>query len=251
MGCWRNEPYTWRYLVWSVIYLFIFSACSTFSMIIFLLRLDNYRELTYGLYMMLTQFCGFIKIMFFHWHNSKMRQFVERIKAFMVNSDFEEKLVANRMRFFDKFAAFYYIMAISAIHATELMTIFSQKIQLPFSGWYPMFDWQNNVRHYWMAVGYQYLCILSVNLLLITVEIYFAFLIFIVSIQLEIIGHRLRAIGFTVKEMNSHEDIGHALQRKQKEMKRLIECINLHIETVEFKENIECYFNIPLFFFRL
>lgn len=246
-GCWRSEPSSRWYSLYSIMYLVLFPACLTFFMFMFLWRLDNYEELSYGLYMFLTQFCGLIKVLCFQLRNSELRQFFERIKMFQVHGDFEEKLVTHRSRFFDRVSALYYTMAITALHITILMAIFSETARLPFSSWYPMLDWQNDAQHYWIAIAYQYVAIISACFLIQTVDAYFNFSLFVVSIQLEIIGHRLRAIGSTIKNLNCVK-MCEMQQSECEETQRLVECVKLHIEVVDFKEKIENCFNIPFFF---
>lgn len=213
----------------------------------FVLRLDEFSQLTYGLYMFLTQFCGLIKFICFYWRNVEFRQFIHRVNSFVVKNDFEEALIARRIEFFFKVTVFYYIMAMIAIHTTELMAIFSETVQLPFSAWYPWLNWQNDVRDYWLAILYQYVAVTSASLLIITIDVYFSFLIFVVSIQLEIIGHRLQQIGSAVQQMNSIR-MCDAQQLNRGETKQLTKCLELYIEAVDLKVNVEDCFSLPFFF---
>lgn len=216
-------------------------------MFLFLWHLEDYRQLSYGLYMTLSQACGLVKFVCFYWRNSEFRNFIDRINDFIVNDDFERELIARRSRFFSRVTAFYFIVVAVAIHATEAMTIFSKQQQLPFSARYPMLDWQHSARDYWIAVVYQYIGVFSGCLFVLCIELYLNFLIFAVGIQLEIIGHRVRAIGYTDKDTPDRKKTKSAQQLEFEQIQRLIACIELHIEVADLKSQIEDSSNVPFF----
>lgn len=245
-GFWKSKPHTWCYSIYSMAYLFIFSICSTFFMFLFLWHLEDYGQLSYGLYMFLSQISGLVKFVYFHLRNFEFRNFIDRINNFTVHGDSEKELIARRCRFFNRVTAFYNIMVVLAIHNTVMMTIFSEGKKLPYSSWYPMLDWQNSARDYWIAIVYQYIAVFSVCTLIINIEVYINFLIFAVGVQLEIIGHRLRAIGFTDKGF-SRENVENAQQLEWEQTQRLINCIELHIEVSDLKNRIEHCSNVPFF----
>lgn len=207
-------------------------------MLVYLLKLDNKKDLTYGLYMFLTQLCGLIKFLCFLYKNIEFQQLIKRSKVFQLETEFEERLIEKRIGFFFKIAVFYYIMAMIAIHTTELMAICAETVKLPFSAWYPFLDWEHNARDYWVAVAYQHVSITSASLLIITIDVLFSLLLFVVSIELELIGLRMSQIGYIA-------DDNAICWAQQFEIFK--NNINLHRKAVEFKCALEKCFDLPFF----
>lgn len=242
LGMWYPKTHKIIYFVYSAMYLFICPGLTNLFMLIYLLKLNDRKDLTYGLYMFLTQFCGFIKFICFLVKNNDFQKLVKRAKAFQLESDFEEKLVKQHIRFFFRVTIFYYVMAMIAIHTTELMAFFSEDVKLPFSSWYPYLDWKNNNRDYWIAAAYQHVSITSASLLIITIDVLFSLLLYIVSIEIELIGHRLTKIGHFTKKSSENE-----LPRELNHINKLKNNIIIHREVIEFKCFLENCFNFPFF----
>lgn len=211
-------------------------------MFVYLLKLTDRTDLTYGLYMFLTQFCGLIKFVVFVINNGKFQLMFQRSKTFQLESEFEEKLFKQHMNLFSKITIFYYLMAMIAIHATELMAIFANTVKLPFSAWYPVLDWEHNIRDYWIAVIYQHISITSASLLIISIDVLFSFLLFIISIELELIGNRMSKVGYF-----HDKNIESRLEYRTKQMNIVKNCIEFHQSAVEFKCNLERSFTVPFF----
>lgn len=193
--------------------------------------------------MFLTQFCGLIKFLCFLVNNGNFQKLFQRCKEFQLESRYEEKLVERRIRFFFRIAVFYYMMAMTAIHTTELMAIFSDTVKLPFSSWYPYYlDWQYNRRDYWIAVVYQHISITSASLLIITIDVLFSLLLFIVSIEIELIGLRMGEIGHFHRQNKQS-----GLEMETNNFKILKNNIILHRRAIAFKCSLEECFNLPFF----
>ncbi|XP_055298556.1 odorant receptor 33b-like [Sitodiplosis mosellana] len=217
-------------------------------MFIYLLKLTDQEDLTYGLYIYLTQFCGLIKIMCFLVNNNHFQKLIERAEHFQLENEFEEKLVRQRIHFFFKVAVFYYAMAMTAIHTTELMAIFAEPAELPYISWYPYLDWEHNRQDYWMAIIYQYISINSSTLLNITVDIMFSLLLFILSIEIELIGLRFSKMGHVHGENGRFEEGPESeLAFETKQFDILKKNIILHREAIAFKCTLEECLNLPFF----
>lgn len=197
------------------------------------------------MFIFLTQLCGVIKILCFHLRNSQFRHFRDRIGYFEINDDFEQRLVAHRGRFFCRMSAFYCVGALTTLHTNEVMTIFSGRKRLPYRAWYPMLDWQDSARDYWIVFAYQYCAVVSVTVQVLAIETFFNLVLFALSVQLEIIGHRLRSIGMAGQKLKTCDKVNKRLQFEHRETQRLIECIQLHIDVHDFKNQIEDCLNVP------
>lgn len=165
---------------------------------------------------------------------------------FILESVSEQKVLAKRMKFFIFVTGFYAATALSALHTTEIMAFVSETRKLPFTVWYPFLDWKENVRDYWIAVSYTHVAIISASVLIIAVDILLCFLLFIVSIELELIGKRLSTLGYSKKETPKKR-----LDRINVEIEYynvMKNCVNCHNAALEFKCSLEKCFSLPFFF---
>lgn len=241
-GVWYPEKKNIYYYIYSTAYLFICPGLTNIFMLIYLLKLNALKDLTYGLYMFLTQLCGLVKFIWFLVKIRNFRLLVNRSKTFQLESKFEEELVEQRFHFFIKLAGLYCSLAMIAVHTMELTAIFADTVELPFSSWFPFVDWEHNQKDYWIAVGYQYISVASSCLLLITIDVLFSFLLFVVSIEIELIGLRMSKIGCS---FNKDHDTESSFQLKQ--LNILKDNVILHREAIEFKCSLEDSFTLPFF----
>lgn len=112
-GMWYPKNRKIGYFIYSTVYLFICPGLTNIFMLIYLLKLVDQKDLTYGLYMFLTQFCRFIKFMLFLLNNDNFQKLLERAKYFRLESEFKEKLVRQRVQFFYKVTVFYFVLAMT------------------------------------------------------------------------------------------------------------------------------------------
>lgn len=74
-GLWKPQPKTKAYEIYSAIYFIICPGLLNVLMFIFLLNLEDQKDLTSTLYMFLTQLCGGIKSSWFLIRNREFQQF--------------------------------------------------------------------------------------------------------------------------------------------------------------------------------
>lgn len=245
-GLWKPQPRTIAYDVYSTVYFIICPGLLNILMFIFLLNLEDQKDLTSALYMFLTQLCGGIKSSWFLVRNREFQQLVQRSKTFILGSVSEQKFVAKRMKFFFFLTSFYAATALSALHTTEIMAFVSNTRKLPFPVWYPFLDWKIYARDYWIAVSYTHVAIISASVVIIAVDILLCLLIFIVSIELELIGKRLSTLGYPKKGTSKKR-----LDRINVEIEYfnvMKNCVNCHNEAHDFKCALEKGFSLPFLF---
>lgn len=245
-GLWKPQPSTKAYDIYSTVYIIICPGLLNILMFIFLLNLEDQKNLTSALYMFLTQLCGGIKSSWFLMRNREFQQLVRRSQTFILVSVSEQKLVAKRMKFFIFVTSFYAATALSALHTTEIMAFVSKTRKLPFTVWYPFLDWKNYAHDYWIAVSYTHIAIISASVLIVSVDILLCLLLYIVSIELELIGKRLSTLGYSNKRTPKRR-----LDRINMEIEYfnvIKNCVNCHNEALNFKCLLEKCFSLPFFF---
>lgn len=242
-GMWRDRNQrSVLYNIYGGLYLFLFSAMSTFFMAAYLFVIPDISEVSNALYMLLIQLCAFIKFICFHIQNDEMQMLFNRMESFTVQSEKERNLVKSRLKFFIRIYFMYLTMSLMAGNTHVLGAFFRSERVLPFTGWYPV-DWKNNTAGYVIALTYQYLGVIPNIVAIITYDLLISFLMFIVSLEMDMIGKRLSCIGTDLQCKDEPLEI---LVRKN--LSAYIEIHKLHKEAVEFNDLIQMYFTVPFFF---
>lgn len=194
-GLWPHEDSGRLYYYFGVVFQFIFSFAYTIFMLINLFMLDNVVEITANLYMALTELALFVKIANFFVRIDAMQEMFRSIQSFQLDSIEEEHLINRRLKFFLKISIYYYGCANMAVVTSMISTLLSTEVKLPFYGWYVV-DWRENRQHYWAVFAYQIIGMYITANLNITIELFPMLLMYMASVQMEILGRRMRKIGW-------------------------------------------------------
>lgn len=244
LGLWYYPDTTVAYKFYAFTLHFIFSFLYVICYVVNLFFLTNLSEATHSLYITLTVVALFVKTINFYWYNSRIQANLVKIQQFQLNDDDEIELVGRRMKMFMKLMLYYYGVANTTGLTTYINALFATPTQLPFYAWYPV-DWKHNSRDYWIAYSYQTIgMIMEVNLN-ITIESFPCFVMFMISVQMELLGRRLENMKFIETKCNKLNDVGDMTERKNyvigqrrnrdldgnnnKNLETsLVECIKLH-----------------------
>lgn len=213
----------------------IFTNSVTFFILVHLFMLEDYSQLSSALWGILPAVCQCIKCVYIFSYNSELQQLIDPIRQFQLKSIEESLLVKNRMSLIYKFAVSFIVTSVGGSSLKEWTAPMNTEPTLPYYAWLPFWDWKNSRRDYWLAWSYQTIGINAIVIMILSTEILFGFMLYVVSIQLEIIGNRLRNIGHSLGEMTNADEA----------TKTLLHCIKIHIRTLEFKEKIQNYMNFP------
>lgn len=202
--------------------------------------------------MSLNEVSLFVKVVYFYIQNRKIQALFSELNEFDLDSAEEQSLVADRLKYFWKVNLFYYVIANWATGTTEIAALFAEETMLPFTGWYPGFDWEHNARDYWTIFVYQSIGMAITCNMSMTVDMYPCFFIYMTSIQLRIVGRRMRALGREIAETHRNTSRIQSPEQKIKETekelkatKELIRCIENHQNILRQTEVFQSYFTMP------
>lgn len=236
-GLWRPRAVTGLvYQIYGILYL-TFSCTLTTLMILHLTLLEDRSELSSALWAMLTAICITIKSIYIYAHNYELQQMVGRIRKFRLKNEKEHILVEKHLTLIYRVGTFLACSMFGAGYLKMITAPMFEKPTLPFEAWYPFLDWENSRRDYWLAVLLQFVGFNTVVIFVPVTDTLFSFMIFIVSIEFQIVGMRLEEIGGP-SAMPRYND-------EAKAIRELVECIKLHIRTLKFKESIQKFMNFP------
>lgn len=126
--------------------------------------------------------------------NNKIQHIRSVINKFELKSLHEEQVATKCFNVFTKTMYTFLVMPHFSLSVLNIATILSEERRLTFIGWYPGFDWENNDRDYWIIYIYQYIGITITATINITIDLFYCFLMYAISVEFEILGERLRSI---------------------------------------------------------
>lgn len=244
-GLWKPDtgsPWSIPYAIYGISFLTTFSGVYTLCMCINLFFIPDLKELTVASYMSLTELALFVKIIYFFILNRRLQKLFGELDEFVLENESEHRLVRQRVHFFFKIMVFYYAVSNGGVCVTEISSALSPEPKLPYSGWYPYLHWQNNRRDYWIVFAYQCLGMSSTCNMNVTVDSFACFFMFMISVQMELLGRRLNNMGHEKSAGN-----GNRVEPKLWYVRRLIDQIKLHQTMLDSTQIFERYFSIAFF----
>lgn len=203
-GMWPTENPSPIYILYGQTIVLVFSLIYTALMVIQLFNLRDMKNSTEALYMTLTEVALVIKILNFMIRIVEMQAMLRSAEEFLLEDEKEEKLLRSYVGKFFKISIFYYLAAFYASSSADVAAALGDSNDLPFSAWYPYFDWEHNNRHFWILFVYQAVGMFITAMVNVSLELFAAMLMTMNSFQMEVLGIRLRRLGFMDGEANNN-----------------------------------------------
>lgn len=196
-GLWR--PYNKSKLIQHIYsahsaFCLLFTVVYTIPLAVSIFLAADAQDLPRRLFITSTKIAMINKLIPIILYNKSFQQMKHLIDGFEVKSRAEERLAGKRL---DTFAIIMYIFWATphtAITVWNVATILSDERRLTFICWYPGFDWANSNRDYWILYWYQYIGITITAIANISIDLFYCFVMYATSVELEILGERLSLI---------------------------------------------------------
>lgn len=232
VGLWPAENERIAYKVYGIVQFTIFSLLLTATQVIQLLAFTEIDQITKTMYMSLAQLSLVIKVVNFYVRLNSMQRLLETTKKFQLKSFTEEKLFNERMRFIYKIVMALIISCNVAHFSAELKAIMTPEMLLPFPCWYPE-SWFDGGIKYFLVYIHQSLGAFLTSNLNGAMEAYAAIYLYMIGIQMEILGIRLRCIGIDDgnQPLKSHRT--DRTTRRREQIEHIRQCIQTHQQIME------------------
>lgn len=205
-------------------------------MIAILLFFTTMNDIITPLWTCSTFVCATIKTLHFYHHIAEAMALTDRLDTFNLQNNWECALMYKCNRGLKNFAVMCTVVTVCALNLYNLMMILiNVEATLAFPAWLPFLDWINKTRDFWIAALFTCVSIHYNSLLLLPIEFLMTFLMFVISLEIEVIGKRLAAIGIHAK--GTRENL-------QASTEMLIECIQLHRDSLEFKDSLSQLYSL-------
>lgn len=190
------------YIYYGYFIILVFSIIYTSSMVFELFRLRDWSDSTEAIYMTLTEVALVVKILNFRMLIKNMAEMVGLTQNFELESDDEIELLRHYVKRLVQISIFYYVAVSYAQSSVEIAAAFDESIALPYSAWYPYFDWKHNNYHYWVLFTYQVFGMFVTAFTNVSLELFGALLMCMNTFQMEVLGIRARKLGYYSVEIN-------------------------------------------------
>lgn len=196
LGLWKpyNESYLKMasYSIYSTVLLFVFPIFYSFFMVCSIFLLTDLSDLSDRLFMSLAETALTIKAINFIMNNFEWQLIFKEIKEFRIKSIWEQQIVTNRHRLFQKITFIYLFNA--NFYGFLMALIAALNGQMMYSGWYPGFDVQNSRLDFWIVYSFQGIGMAITANMNILLDSYYCFMMFMTSAHLNIFGNRLSSM---------------------------------------------------------
>lgn len=236
MGLWAPDVSTVfaiLYKMYSYIFLTFFSAIYTLCMCVPIVMPGLLDDLTYRLYMSLTELALVFKVFNFLWRNKQLQALLKWLHSYDVDNLEQHKIVKEKLNFFIKVSVFYYITANVAICGEEIRSVFRTEPKLAYSGWYPGLDWEHSRRDFYIVTSYQFLGLLVTGNTNLSIDLFFCLIMYMNGTQMQFLGMRMERLG---QEINGKRTKN---VDKGQHTKRLIEYIKIHQNIMDLSATVE------------
>lgn len=234
VGLWFPETTPFYYIlyrIYSTIFLLIFSGYYTLCMCVPILMIRDTQDIPYKLYMSLTEFALFFKVLYFLDSNKELQLLFKKVNSFRLESSEEQQIVKKKLKYFIKFAVIYYVTSNSAVTFVNVPAFIGGVWKLPYSGWYPGMDWQDNRRDFLAVSLYQYIGMLVTCNMNLSLDLFFCLMMHMNGAQMEILGKRMQTLGH---EQNFEKNGAGRTYKKS-----LKDFINIHRGIIELSNQID------------
>lgn len=184
---WSSWIYGFYGLSVVVIFLFLFDT----SLFVAVFFLDAIEEITSHLCLSLTLIALFGKILNFKFFCQRIRNLLREGEEFELENEDETNFVREKMSFFNKLTWFLFVSANISNAFNSMAAFIAGGDHLPLLAWFP-FDWRSN---YVSLSIYQVIGLFIQTNLNVSTDLFAAYLMYVASIRLELLGARLVKLG--------------------------------------------------------
>lgn len=253
VGLWPSETNSIAYKTYGYFLFIAFSSVLTVTMLTEMVfaGLTASENFTDSMYMSLTEFALFIKIIRFKMRNRSIQRLLENVKNFHLETDDEVNLFNRKLYFIYIILIVNYTMTSVSFWSAFVKCIMSEEVILVFPAHYPI-DWQNGGRMFWIVLAHQTTGMVITSNLNAGIDMYPDFLLHICTAQMEVLGKRLQALGYNHDKFKQRHQFNTADGQQKDTLQRLKDCIRLHqqiLELSDFKISFPMFI-LSLFQFR-
>lgn len=209
MGLWPSHHTSTSSWLLYTIYTLVFQATFTFAYVLFkcinFVYMTDLAIITRAMFITLTELSLVIKIVNFYARHRTMQGCLSILEKIELKNTTEDTIASGRISFIQKIFWAFLLTANTTGVFSYLSPVLVDETMLPYPGWYPL-DWMHDRRDYWLVYIYQVLGMFFQIQALVVIEVYFIYLMVVVSVQLEVLANRMERIGYSIGARNKQAE---------------------------------------------
>lgn len=229
-GIWFPGKVSYLYSFYAVVLYVLCSLLYALFTVVNLWSVKSVAEATPALFMLTMIFSIFSKTTTFMCLNKRIRKLFHRLhNDFHLRNETEKNFVNVALRSFFIILIVYSVLCVICVWTSCIASALKPNVQLPFPTWHPL-NWKVDKLSFWVAWSH---LTISTTLAVCTnggVQLFSSYLMFFMSVLLQVLGQRLCKLWYTVEESKkSKKSTNDAIDS----IDELIECIQMHQRILE------------------
>lgn len=200
-GMWRNNNSTIVYTIFGYIFQAITSLGWTIAKSIGTVMLEKRSELILLTPTTVYAYSNIYRGFLIMWKHDAIKTSLKDISDLLLTEN-EYETIQKKMKFFNKTSIGYTTFILLGLLSASLNPVLSNGKELPVPIWLPYNDWKENRQDFIYASIFSYAGIASIAIVCAFSPILVWYLILINSLKLEVLGQRLRVLGYKETESN-------------------------------------------------
>lgn len=248
-GVWQEKTSSWRYRIYGLFMRLFFVDFFTLFQFLFIFHFETIEELSDNISTLLTNIGEVLKTLNFMFKVTSIVKLVESLKKLMARSECELTKNHNETKKYVRqgwlLYKFLVASAVSTCALAGLVPVFNrQEHKLPYRMYFPYVDYKNNDVTFILLALYEMtpvvtcVAIISLDMLPVFFMCFATGLLEELSIRLEHIGEK-----DNVKEIAENPQSIKRNENKEKDLKELLECIEIHQAIRNFVEDTQKHFS--------
>lgn len=154
----------------------------------------DFQEATVSIPLSLSCLIICTRITNFYVNNDSMQERLNEIHKFELWNREEQLFIANRLKGFNKLSFAFTVTIYFCLLTQLIVPLFLSDVKLPLPIWFPL-NWQHNRLHFWIVYMYSSMAIFVIGHMVMLLQIYTCYLMFMNTIKFEVLGIRFSRLG--------------------------------------------------------
>lgn len=193
-GAWPKNPQSTSYKLYAFTIQFVFSFGYTVCLTCAVFGSVDFQEATVSIPLSLSCVIICTRIGKFCVNHKAMQKRLNEIHAFELWNHEEEVVIAQRLRDFNKLCVAFTVSIYFCLTSQLIVPLFLSKPTLPLPIWFPL-KWKHNRIHFWIVYIYSSLSIVVIGHMVMLLQIFTCYLMFMSTVKFELLGLRFSRLG--------------------------------------------------------
>lgn len=230
-GVWRkNNSISYKIYAYTIHLVFSFGYTVCLSGAVF--ESVDFQEATVSIPLSLSCIIICTRITNFYVNNDSMQHRLDEIHKFELWNRDEQLFIDQRLKGFNKLSFAFTVTIYFCLLTQLIVPLFLSDTKLPLPIWFPL-NWQHNRIHFWIVYMYSSMAIFVIGHMVMLLQIYTCYLMFMNTLKFEVLGIRFSRLGYQ-RGYQQHFELEWILNDNF--TNTLIDCAKCHRKIVSYEE---------------